>query len=75
MFRFLVALWWIRIEGTAAEAPKRRNFSTDFKEGVSHSATHSAIGVLLLLLLTAIRDWWPSIECAASGICSTDFQA
>jgi MFS family permease len=50
---FLVALWWIRIEGTAAEAPKRRNFSTDFKEGVRYTATHPAIGVLLLLL-TAI---------------------
>ena len=50
---FLVALWWIRIEGTAEEVPKRRNFSTDFKEGVRYTATHPALGALLLLL-TAI---------------------
>jgi MFS family permease len=50
---FLVALWWVRIEDTAAKAPRRRKFATDFKDGIRYTATHPAIGSLLLLL-TAI---------------------
>ena len=50
---FIVALWWIRIDDDAATAPKRRNFTTDFKEGIRYTAKHPAIGALLLLL-TAI---------------------
>ena len=48
---FLVALWWVRIDDTAANAPKRRKFATDFKEGIRYTATHPAIGSLLLLLM------------------------
>ena len=50
---FLLALWWVRIDDTAAKASKRREFSTDFKEGIRYTATHPVIGSLLLLL-TAI---------------------
>jgi predicted MFS family arabinose efflux permease len=50
---FLLALWWVRIDDTAAKASKRRKFSTDFKEGIRYTATHPVIGSLLLLL-TAI---------------------
>ena len=50
---FILALWWIRIDDGAATAPKRRNFTTDFKEGIRYTAKHPAIGALLLLL-TAI---------------------
>ena len=50
---FLLALWWVRIDDAAAKATKRRNFATDFKDGIRYTATHPAIGSLLLLL-TAI---------------------
>jgi MFS family permease len=50
---FLLALWWVRIDDAAAKSPKRRNFAADFKDGIRYTATHPAIGSLLLLL-TAI---------------------
>lgn len=48
---FLVALCWIKIDATAAKAPKRRKFTADFKEGVRYTVAHPAIGPLLLLLI------------------------
>ena len=50
---FLVAIWWIRIDDPVVKVRKRRKFTTDFKEGFRYTATHPAIGPLLLLL-TAI---------------------
>jgi len=50
---FLVALWCIRVEDTAAKTRKQRNFAADFREGIRYTANHPAIGALLLLL-TAI---------------------
>ncbi len=50
---FLLALWWVRIDDTATKVTKRRNFATDFKDGIRYTAAHPAIGSLLLLL-TAI---------------------
>jgi MFS family permease len=50
---FLVALFWVRIDSTNREPAKRRDFATDFKEGIRYTASHPAIAALLLLL-TAI---------------------
>ena len=50
---FLVALLWVRIDEADKEPRRRRNFSTDLKDGIRYTATHPAIAALLLLL-TAI---------------------
>ena len=50
---FLLALLWVRIDKADEEPAKRREFLTDFKEGICYTATHPAIA-LLLLLLTAV---------------------
>ncbi len=50
---FLLALCWVRIGDTTAKPHKRQKFATDFREGIRYTASHPAIGALLLLL-TAI---------------------
>jgi MFS family permease len=50
---FLVALVRIKVHVVHQEPGRRRNFSTDLKDGIRYTATHPAIGALLLLL-TAI---------------------
>lgn len=69
---FLLALWWIRIDGTAAAAPKRRDFAADFKEGVRYTATHPAIAAMLLLL-TAIGIGGRPLSSLLPGIAAQFF--
>ncbi len=47
---FLVALVRVKVRDVPHEPGKRRSFTTDLKDGIRYTATHPAIGALLLLL-------------------------